>query len=395
MKLILFIVALIYSSLMIFAMSIPEFILNDRYYLDVPDNKLNDEIPFTIGNKVLIENQEDGKSLVLQRLNPYYEMDRDNPPVREGVVWAKIAGWKDPLEDFNVVTSLIFCPDGTHVLAALLHPEYYFTEPNNYIFEMKKYGDFKHATLYTLDFKFEFNGKTFNQNWLIWLGNDANALCCDSDFSKSVELFSYTPYGYGFPEDVLERQRELIGDMATKYTEEQIENLRHEMTLYRPASLSYDRRLAVYVDPNKYEKFEEEVEEMRAERRTYEYMAKIANRGRLQRYTLPVWLAAIDSEWNAQAPLIENLADELPRTEEELKDYVAWITRGFRPFFDYEVAIDMHMTPIKFELTEEGILATSAGEDREFGTEDDQSFLSEYANRFVDKWNGSPKTLSF
>jgi len=61
----------------------------------------------------------------------------------------------------------------------------------------------------------------------------------------------------------------------------------------------------------------------------------------------------------------------LPKTQEELSEYVAWrssIIRG-------NILNDVYDTPIKFELVPEGIKAMSAGHDKIWYTEDDQYFI--------------------
>jgi len=367
-------------SINVFGLPIDDFIKKDRSNLDFTKTEYSEEIPLVVGNKIVVTN--DDNKIVIQRLNPLYQ--------RRIVYNTNRRPY--PLADFEVVTSLIMCENG-HVLGTVRHPEYYFTEPNYFTLKLERDEDFKNVTLYKLLFDFEFNGKPQQREWLIWFGHDKEQFCCgcrdDVDYSYLTKNKS---------QDFINNRYELLKDMCIKYTQDDLERLRMAVKTYTIVPMSLDNTFTSFIYLNDRElsqKISDDLNELQQKAWSEEYGIVLANRGRLKRYTLPIWLAVRDSEWNAQVPRVENLSDELPRTEEELKDYITWITRGFRPFFDDEVALDIYKTPIKFELTEEGVLATSAGEDKEFGTEDDQSFLSEYANRFIDKWNYSPNTLYF
>ena len=67
---------------------------------------------------------------------------------------------------------------------------------------------------------------------------------------------------------------------------------------------------------------------------------------------------------------------QLPRTEEELKEYLAWMQALYRFYTDK--LYDDYGTEIKFELIPGGLKATSAGLDRIFGNEDDIVFVREF-----------------
>ena len=72
-------------------------------------------------------------------------------------------------------------------------------------------------------------------------------------------------------------------------------------------------------------------------------------------------------------PKFEN---QLPTTEEELKEYIEWMRVLHRTYADK--IYDYNGIEIKFELIPGGLKATSAGLDRIFGNEDDIVFVREF-----------------
>ena len=77
----------------------------------------------------------------------------------------------------------------------------------------------------------------------------------------------------------------------------------------------------------------------------------------------------------AFADEILNIPEELPTNQEELELYLNWIERKLRLVRQHNTPagsmIDHYGTQIKFEVIPEGLKATSAGADKEFGTVDD------------------------
>ena len=84
-------------------------------------------------------------------------------------------------------------------------------------------------------------------------------------------------------------------------------------------------------------------------------------------------LSATQKQAMEQKPKFET---QLPTNEEELAEYLAWMLNLRNPA--WKKFYDAYNTEIKFELTEEGLQATSAGSDKIFDTEDDIVFVREF-----------------
>jgi len=67
-------------------------------------------------------------------------------------------------------------------------------------------------------------------------------------------------------------------------------------------------------------------------------------------------------------PKMEN---KFPQTEEELKEYIEWGAIRGGEVSEYGALYDWYGVPYKWEIFEGGITLSSAGKDKEFGTEDD------------------------
>ena len=77
-----------------------------------------------------------------------------------------------------------------------------------------------------------------------------------------------------------------------------------------------------------------------------------------------------------------DMKGDLPVNQEELASYLAWIAAIWQKD-SIEDLTDDFGTPIRFELTDIGLKATSAGSDKIFGTDDDIVYISRYNSSIV------------
>jgi|GEM_PF-1547224 len=75
-----------------------------------------------------------------------------------------------------------------------------------------------------------------------------------------------------------------------------------------------------------------------------------------------------------------NIQEELPKTEEELSDYIIWLCKVEGLLSDDELK-DVYGTPVKFNIVDNGLQAISAGQDKKHNTNDDIVILNEYQTR--------------
>ena len=95
-------------------------------------------------------------------------------------------------------------------------------------------------------------------------------------------------------------------------------------------------------------------------------------------YTQPVYAAYHMIDWDYDYFDKPNIEGDLPTTQEELEEYLSWIRKGYERFWKNKELNDGFGNPIRFELTEEGLKATSAGVDGELDTEDDLVRIRRY-----------------
>ena len=72
-----------------------------------------------------------------------------------------------------------------------------------------------------------------------------------------------------------------------------------------------------------------------------------------------------------------NIQEELPKTQEELSDYIIWLCKVEGLLSDDELK-DVYGTPVKFNIVDNGLQAISAGQDKKHNTNDDIVILNEY-----------------
>ena len=75
-----------------------------------------------------------------------------------------------------------------------------------------------------------------------------------------------------------------------------------------------------------------------------------------------------------------NITGDLPINEIELEEYIRWMTEVYQMIRGerFEGLIDYYGTPLKYEITPEGLKIISAGRDKILETEDDEYILREY-----------------
>jgi len=95
-------------------------------------------------------------------------------------------------------------------------------------------------------------------------------------------------------------------------------------------------------------------------------------------YTQPVYAAYLKQGWDYDYFDKPNIEGDLPITQEELEEYLKWIRKGYERFWRNDEFDDDFGNPIRFELIEEGLKATSAGIDGEFDTGDDLVKIRRY-----------------
>ena len=80
---------------------------------------------------------------------------------------------------------------------------------------------------------------------------------------------------------------------------------------------------------------------------------------------------------------LPEIINSLPNNKEELKKYLSWISK-IEGYDTPDELVDVYGTQIEFKLTADGLEAVSAGQDKIFGTTDDQSYLSRYDDEQFD-----------
>ena len=272
---------------------------------------------------------------------------------------------------------VILCKDGTHILHKFNADKNYLQKYHNDIKLSLKY-EFENISLYNFTYVSDIENNTVD-NVMLWIDN--NSKYCGSFKSLPVSIYEEN-------EDVKLEYYNYIKDIYFYITEEEIErcskllendaNYSINNDIYLATSLICDcdeeQNLGLFEKLNVLQEHENQIV-------NYKLFASI----RMDIYTLPITTSKSIfelSETDAKkfSTIDPGISGELPINEEELAKFLSWKISAFQIIDEHtdDALFDSLNMPIKFELIPEGLKATSAGPDKEIGTDDDIVFVRTY-----------------
>jgi len=349
------------------------FMAGQCYCLTVEEfmtkNSIDGTEPFFKEDKFMIT-ADDGVSLVLRALNPYYDSNLRPPipkpffSIRDNNVYPNIFG-----ESFY----FLLCENETHILLM-------FDSDKNYPQKQKdkltlvKYGDFTPASVYIFSYLYPQNDMIAEKK--VWIDIENDKFCgtymypyiyFDIDNIPTDDGRDYYNFMKYFYISEIEKEIQRCNDIFTNNVDYKINR---EIFYGYSAFKIYDKEME--------NRFASQLAELNKNKWKF---------GREYKNDM-VWVeSSVMSVSNIQdlyyrvlnnkdfAKTRPDIIGELPTTDEELEKYLSWQTSNY---VGDPVLKDRYHTPLKFEIIPEGLKATSAGKDKIWDTEDDRYFIRTY-----------------
>jgi len=287
---------------------------------------------------------------------------------------------------------LVLCQHENHVLGII--PSYKATEnkienvsSNN--FDLVKVDESDNVSVYSLNHDITRNDKSNPQSLICWMDTKYDKYCGGIGVNpvpirvktineSDTEYYNYTKNAHTYMADYCVT---LYEDAVKKYSLLYEAEPRYPLYInpYIWYISNYDKEFA--------EKLSNRYEDLRTVILKYSNEERFSNQRLLMKYTSPVWQINNRSNRAERKSLIEG---ELPVTELELKEYIGWVSAVFNkelPLKDY------YGTELRFDLEKEGVRVFSAGYDKQFDTDDDQTYLSRYDEINITRPVTEPKLI--
>ena len=315
-----------------------------------------------------------------------------------------------PIEDS--VCYALLCEDKDQILDITRLPKDFFTRDDlTYELKISKKKEYENVTTYSLDLEYAYIDdneavsekaklETKSRSSMVWIDNKDKKYCGSFEYPPFPFLKQYhsdpAPIAWDMSfytlfihinYDELNKYYFHLEDYFLEVLEEQFDEFRqsignneYDYFSLRGITIMY---LILACDFETWKNTNEEFKALELE--MYAVVNRIKTAERLSHYTQ--YIDAIITEYEQygeklsvtqkqameQKPKFET---QLPTNEEELAEYLAWMLNLRNPA--WKKFYDAYNTEIKFELTEEGLQATSAGSDKIFDTEDDIVFVREF-----------------
>jgi len=376
-----------------YSMSIDDFIKHNS----VKDNK-----PSLFVGEEFIVTADDGTKFVIQNVDSVYR--RAKPIYSTNLrVNSTPIDMNDRVKEVfqrNMVPFVLMPENREQILFLFVyHKDFWKTHPDDYTFIISKLKDFENVTTYDFVFDYKYTGElemtdgygnpktSLQEEKLFWIDTKENKYSGSDLYPPVIYKYEITDE-YLMPISIEQYSKNLelktyylyAKDMWVDYVENELEKIR---TSLNEGAFNYvnDRGVEILDFISIFDK--ELADKFSEERTILEQKSNIAlNRyvtdRRFEHYTRPV-SEIVESRqgYPLFAEAIENRPKfELPRTQDELEEYVDWITEIFERFGN--VMLDAYGMRFFFGITPEGLLIKSAGPDKMFGTEDDFWYIREY-----------------
>ena len=300
----------------------------DDYYRD---ENFDYSPPVTIGDKRIIV-ADDGREFVLQEENSYNQL-------RESSVYQGYSIFK------AYTNTMLLCEHGTHILAYLRHPpgDYLEKSVDKYKLTITKKKDFEHCTLYLLEFTWSDRIDRMSVKRGIWVDREKGEYCGGYAADLSCGILSDDHYEY-------------VKWVYSELTDNMLGFYRYAQENYLDFLCEHDWVIRDFV--NAMEKYDKA--------RYDSYMSEMAaledRRGKM---IFRIWNQRLLNIYAVSAPSI----NQNQEVEPYLKKHMNPLT--YRMDAEGNM-LDYFGIPIRISVDETRVLVFSAGEDKVFGTDDDQ-----------------------
>ena len=317
--------------------------------------RIFDDEPLFTDDLVIIE-AEDGRKVHIRKLNPYYD---ENVRIPTKSYYVTNIGWQTFGQ--NECYYFVLCEDEINIIN-------YFDQENNYLqkyadkMRLELYKDYDVFSSYHFTYLFD-TEKDYLRTLKVWfagdicvtlsdindkyrdLYQDIRNVCFDifrTEVVRCVELFE-KKIDYGFNMEAYYAARFII-----VFEDEEISvKIRNELNKAQFNQFYSENLVGVNLTIS-----------LPFHAKT---VTEFKNTFKLVNKTLE------------SSPNIEG---ELPRTEEELEEFINWKLNNYAS--DNPSLTDSFDNPVKFEVVKEGLKVISAGKDGIFDTKDDQFFIRTY-----------------
>ena len=267
----------------------------------------------------------------------------------------------------------ILCPSKKHILWVLPMFNSYIAK-NPYKLNLEKFRDYKNVTSYKLSFEYE--EFDHSSDTIIWLAKEDDQYCGGAEFyplplniekiTEEDEKF-YSYIGDAF----IDLSNYVIGE-GNKALDNYTEIYTLSSWWFYPTYSSYVPYITLH-DKQAGDELSSKYENLINRLIKYRKNGQINNQSALSNYSNPLvqikHKLANSDEDRSTLPL----QGKLPKTEEELKIYIAIADKRINRTPDF------YGEPVKFVLEKEGLRVSSAGLDKKWNTADDQTFLRKYS----------------
>ena len=335
--------------------------------------RIFDDEPLFTDDLVIIE-AEDGRKVHIRKLNPYYD---ENVRVPNKTYYVTHIGWQTFTE--NECYYLVLCKDEEHILGTTNQGKNYLRKHGDKI-TLEKHIEYGGVSSYFLTILGEEDKDVFYTQ-LVWFVDVA-----EDNFCSSFQ-YPYITESTGFVihdiEDGYDYYK-LTRDFFLLIIESEIERCTELQKLEADYFMSIESaRFIRYVQL--YETDEKLRDKLVKDMDFLGFWSNISMKREsaniMVRFPLHTQtVSEIKNEFlKVMGTPIEtnpNIKGELPRTEEELEEFINWKIRS-RPSGNPYIT-DSFGNPVKFEVVTEGLKVISAGKDGIFDTKDDQFFIRTY-----------------
>ena len=311
--------------------------------------------------------------------------------------------FKDP------ATYYLLCSDKKHVLSFFDQSSGYFDKDNDHVLTITKYKDFEYFTAYNFAFKYRnlFDKDSYLNLLKGFLGNKDEGVLYkllhyaeENSYAFPIEIqflvdkkngiyctssYREAPFNKLFLDNITPETEELYKMIADYYWDlimTKIAEHETKMSEYSYRIIKNDTNINIAFnvsskyEPEKGLELSEKIRELQEQEEKTKDIRE--TKRSLSIYTTPVYRIRPDEG----LPKRPEIKGDLPTTDEELKRYLEWINIVYERTRSFGYLIDDFGIDIKFEITEEGLKATSAGSDKKFGTEDDISYIRKYEDTY-------------
>ena len=315
----------------------------------------------------------------------------------------------------NRSTLVYLCDkDGVNLFGTFFFGNYLFAKnEGDYIITLKKVRDFNNVTLYDLTFTYTYidyysaiipispwqlsdeyhpqpplPGATLKDVLKIWIDKE-DGVSGGSIIYTPIELTTASFESYEYYTSIEDMLLYLVQEEFNNFEKSFQDIMPYEIDFYFNKIL----KSIVINAPETGKKLQKEFNTLKSQNIevTQQFLRRENTKTLLTWYTSPIFI--LHEKLNDNRTRSEELLDvpdrpevvgEYPVTEKELEAYKDWILiilnqkiiilNGVEQVLD--TPLDDHWNPVKFELVDRGVKAISAGEDKEFGTDDDIVYIN-------------------